>query len=251
MYNKLIGTLAALLMTGTVGAANAATLTGTQISGSLVFADFASLGSCFDPNNFSNCTASAAPASTIPFRQTGAGVSQVLEGDDTYPTFVTGATSPPEFLFDDVGFLVVSVDVDATTVSINIEDTLNLVPPEDALAPYAWDIHLTLPDQSALLIESAVLIIDLFPGLTATIDDDGKGILFHYAGRRDNGLPGEDPNARSVWIENGSFSATYELVVTPLPATLPLFLSGLGGFGLFGWWRRRRAGSRAFGEELR
>jgi hypothetical protein len=26
----------------------------------------------------------------------------------------------------------------------------------------------------------------------------------------------------------------------PLPAALPLFASGLGGFGLMGWWRRRR-----------
>jgi hypothetical protein len=28
----------------------------------------------------------------------------------------------------------------------------------------------------------------------------------------------------------------------PLPAALPLFASGLGGFGLMGWWRKRRRG---------
>ncbi len=30
-------------------------------------------------------------------------------------------------------------------------------------------------------------------------------------------------------------------VATPLPAALPLFASGLGGMGLFGWWRKRKA----------
>lgn len=30
-------------------------------------------------------------------------------------------------------------------------------------------------------------------------------------------------------------------VVTPLPAALPLYGTGLGLMGLFGWWRRRRA----------
>jgi hypothetical protein len=28
---------------------------------------------------------------------------------------------------------------------------------------------------------------------------------------------------------------------TPLPAALPLFVSGLGGMGLFAWWRKRKA----------
>ena len=28
---------------------------------------------------------------------------------------------------------------------------------------------------------------------------------------------------------------------TPLPAALPLFASGLGGIGLFAWWRKRKA----------
>jgi hypothetical protein len=30
-------------------------------------------------------------------------------------------------------------------------------------------------------------------------------------------------------------------VATPLPATLPLFATALGGFGLFGWRRKRKA----------
>ena len=33
----------------------------------------------------------------------------------------------------------------------------------------------------------------------------------------------------------------------PLPATLPLFASGLGGLGLLGWRRRRKAGASLLG----
>ena len=45
---------------------------------------------------------------------------------------------------------------------------------------------------------------------------------------RDN-VPGEST------IGNISVSAT------PLPTTLPLLATGLGGLGLFGWWRKRKA----------
>lgn len=37
------------------------------------------------------------------------------------------------------------------------------------------------------------------------------------------------------------FSFTIEATATPLPATLPLFASGLGVVGLFGWRRKRKA----------
>ena len=36
-----------------------------------------------------------------------------------------------------------------------------------------------------------------------------------------------------------------EATATPLPATLPLFASGLGAFGLLGWRRKRKAQAAA------
>jgi hypothetical protein len=41
-------------------------------------------------------------------------------------------------------------------------------------------------------------------------------------------------------ITNGSYTGTLE-VVTPLPAALPLFATGLGALGLLGWRRKRKA----------
>jgi len=37
------------------------------------------------------------------------------------------------------------------------------------------------------------------------------------------------------------FSFSLEGDVVPLPATLPLFATGLGGLGLLGWRRKRKA----------
>jgi hypothetical protein len=55
----------------------------------------------------------------------------------------------------------------------------------------------------------------------------GPGCVFNC------GMPGRDYNPG---FENTAFAAT-----TPLPAALPLFATGLGGLGLLGWRRKRRA----------
>ena len=42
---------------------------------------------------------------------------------------------------------------------------------------------------------------------------------------------------------NGFLGTNSPAPAAPLPATLPLFASGLGAMGLFGWRRKRKAGS--------
>ena len=40
---------------------------------------------------------------------------------------------------------------------------------------------------------------------------------------------------------NGFVTVTFDVAATPLPAALPLFATGLGAMGLFGWRRKRKA----------
>jgi hypothetical protein len=42
-------------------------------------------------------------------------------------------------------------------------------------------------------------------------------------------------------LESGAISASAPVSATPLPDGLPLFATGLGLIGLFGWWRKRMA----------
>jgi hypothetical protein len=42
-------------------------------------------------------------------------------------------------------------------------------------------------------------------------------------------------------LQSGTVSASAAVSATPLPDGLPLFVTGLGLIGLFGWWRKRMA----------
>jgi hypothetical protein len=49
----------------------------------------------------------------------------------------------------------------------------------------------------------------------------------------------QDLNGRN--LNAGTFSVSLETTTTPRPTALPLFVTGLGGLGLLGWRRKRKA----------
>jgi len=44
-----------------------------------------------------------------------------------------------------------------------------------------------------------------------------------------------------TWGTGADQNFTFEIGTTPIPAALPLFATGLGALGLFGWRRKRKA----------
>jgi len=54
-----------------------------------------------------------------------------------------------------------------------------------------------------------------------------------------NGVP--IPGVTFVADDGTVFADAADTTVTPLPATLPLFATGIGGLGLLGWRRKRKA----------
>jgi hypothetical protein len=78
-------------------------------------------------------------------------------------------------------------------------------------------------------------------GLTTTgyyYDYGGKTFLNPYG-------PGNNPYTFPGLGVVSEFFGTADTTVTPLPAALPLFATGLGALGLLGWRRKRKAAAQA------
>jgi hypothetical protein len=110
-----------------------------------------------------------------------------------------------------------------------ISGTWNLIPNAISLLP-----------APAFGTDDFVEVTPSGPGGMFTISFSGNGTAFTALGK-DYGLI--DPEICSTsgnCIPLTTFSVTDNLAA-PLPAGLPLFASGLGGLGLFGWRRKRKA----------
>jgi len=56
-----------------------------------------------------------------------------------------------------------------------------------------------------------------------------------------SGLNGMNICCASAINDAGEIVGYYQYSLEPLPATLPLFASGLAGLGLLGWRRKKKA----------
>jgi hypothetical protein len=63
-------------------------------------------------------------------------------------------------------------------------------------------------------------------------------VSFNADGLTFNQVTLSDLNQGNFEVDNFSYVAA---AATPLPAALPLFATGLGGLGLLGWRRKRKA----------
>jgi hypothetical protein len=54
-------------------------------------------------------------------------------------------------------------------------------------------------------------------------------------------MSGSTAEQTGIGVPAGNIVATAEITTTPLPAALPLFATGIGGLGLLGWRRKRKA----------
>lgn len=85
------------------------------------------------------------------------------------------------------------------------------------------------------------------PGPILTLSIDDGGTLVGFAGgiidaaTLIGGCDLTSGECRGIPQTLGSADLSAETTATPLPAALPLFATGIGGLGLFGWRRRRKA----------
>ena len=91
------------------------------------------------------------------------------------------------------------------------------------------------------LFYPATPLVD-YGGLLFQLADSSRVNLYYFtdAYQDERDLPSGGFEAGS-----GVFAVTPQVAATPLPATLPLFASGLAVMGLLGWRRKRHAGPAA------
>lgn len=215
-----------------------ASLVGDTISGSITFTDYPTLGNCFDPVDTN-------PGCNSNFTNTsGIQPSAVVSVDDAnYPDYVNNGY--PEFLYSDTGasglFLDVGVDVDASSIRLDIVDRSSIAP-EIALTPLAWRIDLTGLDDSAGDIIGAI-ITSQSTGDPFTVTFTADTLEINFLGRRaSDGVEDLDPDILNVWRTSGHLYADISIQTSAVPVPPALWLFGSGLFGLVSVARRKKTG---------
>jgi len=199
-----------------------ASLIGDLVHGEMLFKDFPGLGNMFDPTPKPGCAECTVP--DFPESSGMQPLAVVLDPD------ILG----PEFIFRDVGFLDVTADIDSSTIDVAVINTSGSLATE---SPFGWEIRITGMDwihgPPGYLTSATVDDDTFFPGLTASVIDDGTGILIDFPGRATN-TSGTGPGntAQEVldaYNQNGELWATISFTAhhIPEPATCVLFAGAL------------------------
>jgi len=137
---------------------------------------------------------------------------------DTLEKITNGAFNIPPGLFVDVGYIIVGGTAGTLTSGVGgiapstVDDSIN------ATVGFNFPGSSGLPaGATTLILVTETLANNFAPGLIGIIDSSTATVA------------GFEPASS----------------VTPLPATLPLFATGLGALGLLGWRRKRKAAAIA------
>jgi hypothetical protein len=181
----------------------------------------AAVGSLSDP--YVTLLATYTGPATIANSTTSSGAKPA--GDDSVNYLVISPQAPPNPLtitfnqaLNTFGFYWGSIDTYNVPVTLNFSDSTSLSFDPSTLLPHDGD-------QGAPATNGYITFSS--PGLTvASLMLGSTGVAFE--------------------LDNVFGVVTSLASTTPLPATLPLFATGLGALGLMGWRRRRKAAVLAF-----
>jgi hypothetical protein len=157
-------------------------------------------------------------------------IGNEIEAEYDYPGFAPygpSSVTPNPFIVGPGLETVISIE-DVTFLNVDFSDTSLLITLITILTDPVW-----LPAlQNGPVF--TVLSGNPFPAISSVTSTSGPVSAFFSSGRlfiNWAGMPYHTGDTVTVSFE------------TPLPAALPLFASGLTGFGVLGWWRRRKKAS--------
>jgi hypothetical protein len=183
--------------------------------------------------------------------------------DLTGPAYLSGVCSScsGSFRVFDTFSLASNASIDAVTVgvypypfptniSVSIWSISGGAPASqlftETFTPGQFASTVTYPDRVLVTVDPISLMLAAGTYDISFYNADGLGLIHYYGGA---GLFYQQGNAVSDL--GGSLGGSLGFVLsgdaqtTPLPATLPLFASGLGALGLLGWRRKRKAQTAA------
>ena len=136
--------------------------------------------------------------------------------------------------------------VDGQTINLNslsFTAGINATVPKDYTNVYSIVENITInggdPHQLTIPFNLSISYSDTLTILGTTVSFLDGGSLWQVA-VNELTLPPNPGGTITGWLTAQVTDPPTGAPQTPLPAALPLFASGLGGMGLFGWWRKRK-----------
>jgi hypothetical protein len=161
----------------------------------------------------------------------------VPAGSDTLAVSSSLVVSPPSVPGTNYTLETITETDEANTIGID----LPLLPPGSGLGGAYSSAILQLNEPGTSIYSDQILIVSRPLSNSFTINMDSDPLFFSSTPTASLDETGDWQDVSGVFgLNSGTIFAVSDLD-TPLPAALPLFATGLGGLGLLGWRRKRKA----------